>query len=105
MKKIFFILLLNLFNFLYCVDGINTCYTSLECLETACCKDGKCVKQSECTKDNKLAYGLVGGVGFVFLALIVVYFIMQIKESREKFQKELNVDTTTAKTSLNSINK
>lgn len=102
---IFFILLLNFFSFYVCVDGINTCVTSLECLQTACCKDGKCVEQSKCSKDNKICYGLVGAIGIVFLALIFVYFFLQIKESREKFQKELNVDTTTAKTSLNAINK
>jgi hypothetical protein len=71
------------------------CSSSLECSTTGCCQNQVCVATSTCEKNMTIFYVIIGVVGFVFLVLTFIYFILTIKSSREnvrKLQQKMMVD-------------
>jgi hypothetical protein len=57
----------------------ESCKTSLDCIDSACCSKGVCEMASFCSKRINNSYLIIGLIGVGFISLAFVYFVITLR--------------------------
>ena len=65
----------------------ESCKTSLDCINSACCSKGVCELASFCSKRINNSYLIIGLIGVAFISLAFVYFVITLRTVSDNVRK------------------